>query len=90
MEPAFVIRSKRLARSLDNIQGVRTNEQQKEYLNEGRFQHSGSRSPFSRLWVAWLVTLLFPIPFGPWWLTLLCLLVFGLLAYLIWGGPKPD
>jgi hypothetical protein len=34
-------------------------------------------------WRVWLVVLLFPIPFGPWWLTIICFALFGSLLYLL-------
>jgi hypothetical protein len=33
-------------------------------------------------WYLWLLVLLFPIPFSPWWLTIICLAVFCSLVYL--------
>jgi hypothetical protein len=33
-------------------------------------------------WRFWLLLLLFPIPFSPWWLTIICLAVFCSLVYL--------
>ena len=33
-------------------------------------------------WRLWLLVLLFPIPFSPWWLTIICLAVFCFLVYL--------
>jgi hypothetical protein len=34
-------------------------------------------------WRTWLLIILFPIPYGPWWLTIICVMGFCLLAYLI-------
>jgi hypothetical protein len=34
-------------------------------------------------WWAWLIFLLFPIPFSPWWLGLFCLMVFILLLIVL-------
>src|SRR5437773_1333146 len=33
-------------------------------------------------WRMWLLVLLFPIPFSPWWVTVICLAVFCSLVYL--------
>ncbi len=33
-------------------------------------------------WRLWLFVLLFPIPFSPWWLTVICLALFCILMYL--------
>jgi hypothetical protein len=33
-------------------------------------------------WRLWLLVLLFPIPFSPWWLAIICLAVFCSLVYL--------
>jgi hypothetical protein len=58
----------------------RTPEEQQDYLNRGRFQ---PRQRGSRAWLLWLLVLLFPIPFTPWWLGLILLLVFILLVWLL-------
>lgn len=34
-------------------------------------------------WRKWLLVILFPVPFSPWWLTLTCLGVFALLLYAL-------
>lgn len=34
-------------------------------------------------WLKWLIIILFPIPFGPWWLTVICLTVFCVMAWLL-------
>ena len=39
-------------------------------------------------WRLWLLILLFPIPFSPWWVTLICLTVFCLLAWLLLASRK--
>jgi hypothetical protein len=42
-------------------------------------------------WPTWwliLLIILFPIPFGPWWLTIICLAVFCVLVVLI--TPKKE
>jgi hypothetical protein len=39
-------------------------------------------SPSGWSWRWWLLILLFPIPFSPWWLTIICLAVFCSLVYL--------
>jgi len=42
-------------------------------------------------WWVWLLILLFPIPFTPWWLGVICLAVFILLVVLLRGiklNPK--
>jgi len=33
-------------------------------------------------WRFWLLALLFPIPFSPWWLTIICSAMFCTLVYL--------
>ena len=38
----------------------------------------------NRLWL-WLFIVLFPIPFNPWWVTVICLSVF---AFLLWGFTR--
>ncbi|HZU24813.1 MAG TPA: hypothetical protein VFA04_04785 [Bryobacteraceae bacterium] len=58
----------------------RTPEQQRDYLNGGRFRPTQRGS---RAWLLWLLILLFPIPFTPWWLGLILLLVFMLLLWLL-------
>ena len=64
------------------MNNMRTPAEQEKFLNESRFQHSGdkpSRKKPSLL--LWLVVILFPMPFSPWWLTLICLAVF---VFLLW------
>jgi len=34
-------------------------------------------------WGIWLLVLLFPIPFSPWWLGVICFLAFASLVYLV-------
>jgi hypothetical protein len=67
---------------------VRTSAQQEQYLNKERFEYSEAKPPLPKVCVAWLITLLFPIAFSAWWLTLLSLLVFGLLIHLILRAPE--
>jgi len=55
-------------------------EEQQEDPNGGRFQPTRRGS---RAWLLWLLILLFPIPFTPWWLGLILLLVFMLLLWLL-------
>jgi hypothetical protein len=39
-------------------------------------------------WWVWLLAALFPIPLKPWWLTIISLSLFGLLAWLLNGQSK--
>jgi hypothetical protein len=41
------------------------------------------KQPVKWPWLLWLLILLFPIPWRPWWLTLLCLTIFGMIIYLV-------
>jgi hypothetical protein len=43
---------------------------------------NSSSSPKGRAWGWWFLVILFPIPFSPWWLTIICVGVFGLLCYV--------
>jgi hypothetical protein len=40
------------------------------------------RGSFGRSWWWWLIFFLFPIPFGHWWLTIICLALF--VALMTW------
>jgi hypothetical protein len=33
-------------------------------------------------WRKWLLILLFPVPFSPWWLTVICVALFALLEFM--------
>jgi len=59
--------------------------QQERFLNEERFMGTARRS---RYWLIWLLVLLFPIPFTPWWVGVGCLIIFGCLAYLLAAREK--
>ena len=41
------------------------------------------KQPVKWPWLLWLLILLFPIPWRPWWLTLLCFTLFCLIYYLL-------
>ncbi len=54
---------------------------------------SAAASPEDRgcPWWLWLLIVLFPIPFSPWWLTVTCLAVFCALLWIILAGtPRQD
>jgi hypothetical protein len=44
-------------------------------------------SRFSRSLAWWLLFLLFPIPFSPWWLGII---FFAIFCFLVWGFVQSD
>jgi hypothetical protein len=59
--------------------GAAGNENMEIQANTGGDDANPSRKGGWRLW---LLVLLFPIPFSPWWLTIICLAMFCSLVYL--------
>jgi len=55
---------------------MRTPDEQEHFLSEGRFRPDSDKRRPSRGWLRFLVVLLFPVPFSPWWLSIICLVVF--------------
>jgi hypothetical protein len=45
-------------------------------------------SRYGRGW-SWFLITLFPIPFGPWWVTVICLAVFFLLVWRFFKKGDP-
>lgn len=62
------------------ILSVRTPDEQNRFLHESRFQPTTRKRSVTWLW---LVVLLFPLPFSPWWLGLTCLAVFVFLVCML-------
>ena len=56
--------------------------EQRRLLNDGRSEESSGKRPAPG-WLLLLIIILFPIPFTPWWLGLICLFIFACLMYVL-------
>jgi hypothetical protein len=55
------------------------------FAGRGGHDGSGEKGKASKWeWLIWLGVFLFPIPFSPWWLSLICMAAFGSLLFLVY------
>jgi hypothetical protein len=59
--------------------------------NLGSAKTDGAKPPWKIKipWWLWLLAFLFPLPLHPWWVGLIALAVFGLVAFLLLLAFKP-
>jgi nitrate reductase NapE component len=72
---------------IDRLKPCGRPDEQEEFLTEGRFEPSSAKRNPAGGCLLWLVVCLFPIPFSPWRVGLICLGGYGLVVYLL---ARPD
>jgi len=67
---------------------MRSPEEQEQYLLHERFSAKPANPHMPARVALWLLIAIIPVPFGPWWLTVICLSVLAILGCMLMADKR--